>query len=100
LPARSAELLTKDDATCLRPEEALGYGIIMYQRRIEPFTLDADYYRSRADLCMELAYAVREATPLCARLISLADDYKARAAVAESNLPPQAGPARRLSYPG
>jgi len=59
----------------------------MYQRRVEAFMLDADYYRSRADLCMELAHAGRMATPLCMRLISLADDYRARAKAAELNQP-------------
>jgi hypothetical protein len=73
-------------------KKVLGYGFTMYQRRIEAFMLDANYYHTRADLCLKLAHAALAARPLCVRLISLADDYKAKAEAAELNCPQQSAP--------
>jgi hypothetical protein len=67
-------------------DKVLAYGLTMYQRRVEAFMLDADYYHARADLCIKLAHAALAARPLCRRLISLADGYRANAAAAAAEL--------------
>ena len=72
----------------------------MYQRQVEAFMLDADYYHTRAELCMKLVHAALAARPLCGRLISLANDYKAKAKAAELNQPLQAAPSPRWSRSG
>ena len=46
-------------------------------------TLDADFYRRRHDLCLELAAMVPTARPLFLRLSSLAEAYAEKAAAAE-----------------
>jgi hypothetical protein len=78
----------------LATDKILAYGFTMYQRQVEAFMLDADYYHTRADLCMKLAHTALAARPLCRRLIFLADDYraKANAAAAELNQPQRAAP--------
>jgi hypothetical protein len=45
-------------------------------------TLDADFYRRRHDLCLELAALVPTARPLSLRLSSLAQTYAEKAAAA------------------
>jgi hypothetical protein len=45
-------------------------------------TLDADFYRRRHDLCLELAAMVPAAKPLFLRLSSLAEIYAEKAAAA------------------
>jgi hypothetical protein len=46
-------------------------------------TLDSDYYRGQADLCLKLAASAQAAKPLFARLYSLAEAYKLKAAAAD-----------------
>ena len=45
-------------------------------------TLDADFYRRRQELCLELAAIVPTAKPLFLRLSSLAETYAGKAAAA------------------
>jgi hypothetical protein len=47
-------------------------------------TLDADFYRQRATLCLKLADVATVARPLYARLFFLARTYEERAAAAEN----------------
>jgi hypothetical protein len=47
-------------------------------------TLDGDYYRARADLCLKLAASARAAQPLFARLSNLAETYMTKARSADS----------------
>jgi hypothetical protein len=53
-------------------------------------TLDADFYRRRHDLCLELAAVVPTAKPLFLRLSSLAQTYAEKAAAAAKSLEPRA----------
>jgi hypothetical protein len=46
-------------------------------------TLDAAYYRDRADLCRKLAVSAEAAKPLFARLFLLAEAYQERAKAAD-----------------
>jgi hypothetical protein len=45
-------------------------------------TMDADFYRRRQELCLELAAMVPTAKPLFRRLSSLAETYAEKAAAA------------------
>jgi hypothetical protein len=47
-------------------------------------SLDADFYRRRAELCHQLAGAAHAAKPLFSRLYFLAQAYSAKASAAES----------------
>jgi hypothetical protein len=46
-------------------------------------TLDGDFYRSRAELCIKLAASAEAARPLFSRLYFLAEAYKAKAKEAD-----------------
>jgi hypothetical protein len=57
-------------------------------------TLDADYYRRRHDVCLELAAMVPTARPLFLRLSSLAQTYAEKAATAAKS--PETRPPRQI----
>jgi hypothetical protein len=59
-------------------------GPIPYRKQgdMNPETMDADFYRRRHELCLELAAMVPTAKPLFLRLSSLAETYAEKATAA------------------
>jgi len=80
-------LVEIDFDTCLSQRRWVSFRILMSihierQTDMGAETLDADFYRRRHDLCLELAAVVPTASPLFLRLSSLAQTYAEKAAAA------------------